>query len=507
MSSKSTDLTCMAVPLRVGGLLALSAVSLLAVGCDHWLPPEAKKEHATATPAAPNALTTPGPAFHPVADAGYSATSLNGVGNTGLGSGNGNRGEGGSGENNGQGSGATTDSDDGGTVIRGVGGSYSEVSQTSNGVTRKTIKRIDADGKTIVTTTSTDADGVVTTSNPAPATHPATHQSVARVISAVGVSSVEVNAQYGAIAVERATGAGQIEIHADVSFGDSRISVADAKRYAARFTIETTLAGGSLRVRATPPSDFPQGVAFTATYRLGVPEGMSLALSTANGPIRVLNTGARGTIAASTNYGAIRIEDSGATVDVNTANGTVTVTSRTPLTAVSGRSAYGTITVHADAAKVSLSTTNGGVAVCGARHARLISAHSDYGSVKVEDCSGAIDATTGNGSILYDATEGGTPTDLTSSSNYGSVTVRLHDLSALTHASLSTTNGTVGLHVPASASVAVAARTTNGSITARGIVGKVVRDGVGRSFDGAVNGGRTAITLRSDYGSIGIYTP
>ena len=228
-----------------------------------------------------------------------------------------------------------------GAVITSNGSSYSETEFERNGASIKTVKQTDANGKTTITTTKIGADGVVIVSGSAAPTR----RTIQRNVAAAGVDRVDVAAQNGAIHVQRAKRAGQVEVSADVSLGDSRIPAAKARQFIGRFTIAATISGGTLHIRATPPTDFPRGVGFSAAYIVGVPEGPSLHLTTTVGAIDVVGTGVGGTITASTSDGSIKVANSGTSVDAESTTGAIEVTSTFTLTDISAHSDDGSIIV------------------------------------------------------------------------------------------------------------------------------------------------------------------
>lgn len=330
---------------------------------------------------------------------------------------------------------------------------------------------------------------------------------VEKSVPAASVQTVEVRSDFGGITFASASDAAQISVRAEITLSDSRLSEADRKKYLAGFTVETETEGGKLRIYAKPPGDFPKNRGWRASFRVGVPSGTGLALDakTSNGAVIVGNTKTTGDVSARSDFGEVRITNaggSGAKIEARTSNGAVSVKNDAFVQTVSARSDFGSITVSGQADTIEARTSNGAVTVRGAKNARTVSAHSDYGSVTVRDCGGTVEAVTSNGAVTVD----GTPEHLTGKSDFGSVHATLQDGTTPQEINLSTSNGSVNLKAPASASLRITARTTNGHITTSGdgVQGKSTGDNFNKSFDGTIGSGTSPVSLRTDFGSISI---
>ena len=126
----------------------------------------------------------------------------------------------------------------------------------------------------------------------------------------------------------------------------------------------------------------------------------------------------------------------------------------------------------------------------------VINAMASNGTVTLRDLSGQVSARTSNGGI--------TGTDLTGAvearTTNGQVSVELASLGK-DKISLGTTNGAVSLTLPEAAKADLSATVTNGSISVTGLKLETTEENR-RHVEGKLNGGGTAIELRTTNGSI-----
>ncbi|MBC8137739.1 MAG: DUF4097 family beta strand repeat protein [Fibrella sp.] len=323
---------------------------------------------------------------------------------------------------------------------------------------------------------------------------------VTRTVDATSVRTVTVRTDFGAIAVEPSTGSARIGVAATITLGENNLSSADQTKYLSGFTIPDTVDGDNYTARVVPPADLPDEVRWNVSYRVTVPPSVALDLKSENGSVVVRDTKTIGKILARSEFGAITVANAGTTVDAQTENGSVTIESKEKRDSVLARSQFGAISVSGPARTVDVKTENGAVSIDGAANAEKVTARSSFGAINLEKVGGTVDAQTENGAVHYS----GTPKALTLQSEFGAIAAELYDCATLKDATLKTTNGSVTVILPASASVNITGDTGNGKIDTSGFPANITGDSFKKSVKASLNGGKAPMSLSTEFGSLTI---
>jgi hypothetical protein len=321
---------------------------------------------------------------------------------------------------------------------------------------------------------------------------------VSRNISADRVRNVIMHTDFGSITAEPSSDSSRIKVAATVTLGDNALSKAEREKYLGGFTLPDTVDGDACTARVAPPRDLPDDIGWTVSYRVSVPASVALDLKSENGEIVVRDTKTIGNVRARSEFGAITVVNAGHTVDVQTQNGSVTIKGKASRESVIAHSEFGAVSVTGPARTINAKSQNGAVKIVGAPDAETVTAWSSFGAITLEDVGGTIDAETGNGSVHYS----GTPKALTLKSEFGAIAAQLYDCDALSEARLITTNGSVTLKLPASASVSLTGHTNNGGIMTNGFSGQITGNDFDKSFEATRNGGRAPIDLSTEFGNL-----
>lgn len=330
--------------------------------------------------------------------------------------------------------------------------------------------------------------------------NPAGEHAITRYIRAATVRTVNVNNEFGSVALEPTTVTAQIGVVATVTLSENKLTKPDREKYLKGFIVPDTITDGVYTVRVSPPANLPKNVHWMVSYIVSVPPSVTLDLTTDDGSILVRDTKTKGKVLARSGFGDITIANAGSTVDVQTNNGGVDIAEGMKRDSVRVRSKFGSITVTGPATTIDVKTGDGSVIIKEAIKAQHVTARSSIGVISLEGIGGTVDAQSNEGSVLYS----GSPTTLALKSGSGTVSAEIASCGKLTDARLTSLDGSVMMQLPASASVVLNGHAGNGGIMTNGFTTPIHSSDSEHSLKVVRNGGRIPIHLSTESGPLSI---
>lgn len=328
---------------------------------------------------------------------------------------------------------------------------------------------------------------------------------------AEGLDRVRVETPNGAVTVQSGEGA--------VVAVDARVTASgpygspELADWASRVKTETAHEGSTLVVRPAMPPGPPNNLGLSVSYTLRVPARLALDLNSDFGAVEA--SGAAGAVKARTANGSITLRDARGGVEARSDFGAVEATrieGGARLETANGhvtahdcngdlwaRSDFGAIEATHVSGSLDAKTANGQITARDVGGA--VRASSDFGAVEVSGSGAAdrdVDLRTANGQVSF---QGGAAR-LTGKSDFGAVEADLN--AAPRECSLTTSNGSITLTLPARPDADVTAQSANGSIDAAGLHDPqaVSTNEEHTEWRGRLGAGGHPVTLRTDFGSI-----